>query len=238
MSVRTVQLADYLPPFLLDFRELQAILIAENPEFQTLVDESNQTLDEFFITSASEVGISRFESMLGITSAAGKSLDERRADVLTRWWDVTPFTINVLKQRLIALQGNDNVQVWYDEDEDYTLNVITHMEKQGQVENIAYIIDTMIPCNMVVVSRNYIVGEADPALTYAVGFTGTGSLFLTNDFNETVTTEGNALSSVGFSGTGTLFLTNNFNETVEANGSLIPAIGHSITNVLELNTSI
>ncbi len=210
MSVRTVQLADYLPPFLLDFRELQAILTAENPEFQTLVDESNQTLDELFITSASEVGISRYESMLGITPAAGRTLEERRADVLTRWWDVTPFTINVLKQRLIALQGNDDVQVWYDEDEDYTLNIVTHMEKEGQVDNIAYIIDTMIPCNLVVVSRNYIAGEVNPSLSYAVGFSGTGTLFLTNDFNE----------------------------TVNANGNLIPAIGQSITNVLELNTSI
>ena len=36
---REIVLIDYLPPFLQGYREIQAIMTAENPEFQAVSDE-------------------------------------------------------------------------------------------------------------------------------------------------------------------------------------------------------
>lgn len=197
MNTRTVDLKQYLPPFLLEFKELNAIMTTENPEFQGLADNNFKILDEMFITTATSAGISKFEEMLGINPDSSQTLEQRRNVVLTRWWDMSVYTIETLKERIIALQGNDNVQVYMDEDDPYTLNIITRLETQGQVENLAYIIDTMIPCNLKVVSMNYIAGETETGMYNVVGFSGTGTLFHTNDINETITIDGNGYIAMG-----------------------------------------
>ena len=235
MNTRTVDLKQYVPPFLLDFRELKEIYDTENPEFQGLADNNIRLLDEMFITTASEVGISKFEALLGIQPLSTATLEQRREDVLTRWWDMSVYTMRTLKQRLIALQGNDNVQVWIDEEYDYTLNIVTRLEKMGQVDNLAYIIDTMIPCNLVVISRNYVEVDGNVDNFVAVGLVGTGYIFLTNDFNETVNGDLELCCASGVVGTGYIFLTNDFNESVDIGGNAFVGMANTYTEIITSN---
>lgn len=190
--MRTVNLWDYLPPFLKDFVEMVEILGAEEPEFQEFVKQIDDVMNDNFITTATARGISRFEEMLGIRPESGATLETRRSNVLTKWWDVTPYTIRTLKSRIAVIQGNDNIQISFADDDPYCIQIVTRLETAGQVDDLAYILKTMLPANLVVDSANRLEGTVGVGLFYGVGMGGTGTLFLTNDLNETVNVNGDA----------------------------------------------
>lgn len=201
--MRQVDLWYYLPPFLKDFVEMVEILGAEEPEFQTLVENIDNVMNDNFITTATANGISRFEKLLGIQPSSGASLETRRSAVLTKWWDATPYTIRALKNRIAMLQGNDDVQVTFSEENPYCIQIITRLETAGQVEDLAYILKTMLPANLEVDSANRLEGSVTMSLFYGMGAGLTGTLFLTNDLNETVQNEIPANIGTGLSVTGT-----------------------------------
>lgn len=179
------------------------ILGAEEPEFQELVRQYDNVLNDNFILTATANGISRFESMLGIHPDASASLESRRSTVLTRWWDTTPYTIRTLKNRIALIQGNDNVEISFNDENPYVIQIVTRLETAGQVEDLAYILKTMLPANLEVDSANRLEGSVTMSLFYGMGAGLTGTLFLTNDLNETVQNEIPANIGTGLSVTGT-----------------------------------
>lgn len=191
--MRKVDLWYYLPPFLKEFLEMREILGAEEPEFQELVKQYDDVLKDNFIVTATERGIARFESTLGIRPDASASLETRRSAVLTKWWDVTPYTLRTLKNRIAMIQGNSNIQISFDKDNPYCIQIVTRLETAGQVDDLAYIIQTMLPANLEVDSANRLEGTVNVGLFYGMGTGMTETLFLTNDLNENVNVPGNAL---------------------------------------------
>ena len=191
--MRKVDLWYYLPPFLKEFLEMREILGAEEPEFQELVKEYDDVLKDNFIITATERGIARFESMLGIRPDASASLETRRSAVLTKWWDTTPYTLRTLKNRIALIQGNSNIQISFGKDNPYCIQIVTRLETAGQVDDLAYIIQTMLPANLEVDSANRLEGTVNVGLFYGMGTGMTETLFLTNDLNENVNVPGNAL---------------------------------------------
>lgn len=172
---------------------MREIMSAEEPEFQTLVEQCDGIMNDNFITTATARGITRFEQMLKITPSTGASLESRRSAIMTRWWDVIPYTIRGLKNRIATIQGNDNVQISFSEENPYLIQIVTRLETAGQVDDLAYILQTMLPANLEVASSNRLEGDLETILSYGMGASVTGTLFLTNDLNEKVDVSGNAL---------------------------------------------
>ena len=63
--------------------------------------------DEAIPQTASEEGISRFESMLGLPDGSGDSLEKRRFRVLMALAGTPPFSMGWLRQRLESTFGKD-----------------------------------------------------------------------------------------------------------------------------------
>lgn len=181
---REISLIDYLPPFLQGYREIQAILTAENPEFQAVSDEGQVVLDNTFIMHCNEDGISKFEKMLGIYPLPTDTLESRQSRVLSRWNDVVPYTLKTFISKLTALQGNNNIQITIYNDQ-YKIKVVTHLERQGQQDALAYLFKTIIPCNLVVESINELDCAAIGDMTLGSGITYAAVEFITNDIKET-----------------------------------------------------
>lgn len=181
---REISLIDYLPPFLQGYREIQAIMTAESPEFQAVSDEGQVVLDNTFIMHCDESGISRFEKMLGINSLPTDTLDSRQSRVLTRWNDVVPYTLKTFISKLTALQGDGNIQITFFNDQ-YKIQVVTHLEKHGQQDDLAYLFKTVLPCNLVVESINILDAQSNGDLTFGSGITFASVEFITNDIKET-----------------------------------------------------
>jgi hypothetical protein len=195
---REIKLLEYLPLFLQQFQELQTIMTAENPEFQAVSDEGQVVLDNTFIMYCTENGISRFEKLMDIYPLPDDTLETRRNRIMTRWNDTVPYTKNSFLQKIIALQGNDNVQITLD---NYTVNVVTHLEKQGQQDDLAYLFKTVIPCNMLVVSTNILDCVTSGTLNSAIGITNAGIQFITNDINEHLSISTNSVIGNSYSNT-------------------------------------
>ncbi len=145
--IREVNLADYIPLYMQDFSEIKEILNTENIEFQTIDDESETILDNQFIFTCSEVGIKRFEDMLGIKALDDDTLENRRFKVLSVWDNAVPYSIRALKEKLAVLCGEAGytLNVYYDT---YSIKVriaLKNMKNYVQAENM---LRAVIPCNM------------------------------------------------------------------------------------------
>lgn len=183
---RIVDLLGYLPLFLQQYRELQAIMMAENPEFQFIGNDGRSILDDTFIQYCDLNTISRFESMMGLYPEPGDTLEMRQTRVLSRWNDITPYTMLSLLAKLIAIQGNDDLSAVFD-GSTYTLTITTRFEQQGMQEDLAYLLHTTIPCNLAVVSINNIHVNVRGKSCVAASMSTVAVEFITNDIYENLT---------------------------------------------------
>ena len=81
--IRNVDLVSYLPPIMAEFQEYRVTLEAENPEFVLVWNATDQVLQNEFIATADEYGISRFEQILNILPSKEDTLESRRSRVQT-----------------------------------------------------------------------------------------------------------------------------------------------------------
>lgn len=157
---RDVSLLAYLPPFMQDFTEIAATLNAEDPEFVIVWDSADRVLKNQFIATADEYGISRFEKILKILPSKEDTLESRRSRVQNRWFNDMPCTLRTLVYRLTTLCADHGFTLTKYFTDAYTLEIHTDLELFGQVEEFERIIGSVIPCNLVVKSTNYIILNA------------------------------------------------------------------------------
>ena len=218
--IREVDLVSYLPPFMQSYKEPVAALDAENPEFQIIWKATDKVLRNRFISTADEYGISRFEKMLGIYPSEEDTLESRRSRVQSKWFSQLPYTIRVLLQKLTVLCENTDFSMSHDFDVGYTLTLETDLELFGQVEELEHIINTMIPANIVVVSKNSIPCNVTGAVLFGGGICFVNCFSITNDFREVFDIEGTAAFGGGIVQTDMLNITNDSRETVTSSGNV------------------
>lgn len=185
---RDVSLLAYLPPFMQDFTEIAATLNAEDPEFVIVWDSADRVLKNQFIATADEYGISRFEKILKILPSKEDTLESRRSRVQNRWFNDMPCTLRTLVYRLTTLCADHGFTLTKYFTDAYTLEIHTDLELFGQVEELERIIGSVIPCNLVVKSTNYIILNA-------AGSVSLGGTIVQNQ-NFVVNTELNTQQSV------------------------------------------
>jgi len=160
---RDANLISYLPPVLQKVREYQTITNAENPEFQQVFDTSEKVLGNLFIHDADEAGIARYEKILGIKPSADDTLQSRIFRVIARWNDRIPYTWNSLLNKLDVLCGEGNYTIILRNDE-YIIDLTTHMGIYGGLNELYNLLDKMIPCNLIINAENILFAQKETAL--------------------------------------------------------------------------
>lgn len=150
--VRQVDLIQYLPLFVAEYKEIQHIMDAENHEFQFITDEGERIKDNQFIISCDSSGIARFEKLLKITPSSEDTFESRISRVLIRWNDIAPYTWKAFLQKMNSLCGT-NFEINVDWG-NYLFEIITHLDLFGQINELEHILDFMIPANIQVISKN------------------------------------------------------------------------------------
>lgn len=232
--IRNVDLVSYLPPIMAEFQEYRATLEAENPEFVLVWNATDQVLQNEFIATADEYGISRFEQILNILPSKEDTLESRRSRVQTRWFNTIPYTLKALLGKLIALCGENNFTVVKDYDH-YKISIFTDLELFGQAEELDFTLDTMIPCNMIVVSRNNIPCNASGFALICGGVCFVQNFFITNDSTEHPTVDGAAIHGGGLVSSVSVTITNDFNEKFNVNSDALNSAGVVFTEFNEMN---
>lgn len=215
--IRDVNLLSYLPPFMTKFKEIAAALDAENPEFVLVWKAADRVLQNEFIETADEYGISRFEEILNILPSKEDTLESRRSRVFSRWFNTISYTLKALIAKLEALCGDSDFTIIKGYD-NYTITIIVDLKMFGQVDELDHILESMIPCNMIVDSRNEIPCEASGLALSGGGICSVQDFFITNDFRESYTTNSGATFGGGVVNTAAVVITNDFNEQFNING--------------------
>lgn len=144
---RTVDLLDYLPPFMREYKEIQSIMSAERPELQLVFDGSETMKENQFIISCNERGISRYEKMLGIEPMPADTLQTRIGRVWARWIDTIPYTIKALANKLDVLVGAGKHTETVDYN-NYTINVEADIDVSDRFKAVNELLEEIIPMNM------------------------------------------------------------------------------------------
>lgn len=234
--MREVDLVSYLPPFMQNYKETVATLEAENREFAIIWKATDKVLYNHFISTADEYGISRFEKLLGIFPTRDDTLESRRSRVQTKWFNIIPYTMKVLLQKLTVLCGDTSFILTNNFVEGYTMNLVTDLELYGQVEALEYIINTMIPLNIVVISKNSILCDSRGTILFGGGICFANKFTVTNDFTEVFGVNGDATVVGGIVETKQLQITQDCNEVISSQGDAKSAFGVVYVDFIEIDT--
>lgn len=178
--IREVDLTSYLPLFMQEYVEPVATLDAENPEFHLVWAATDWVQRNRFVETADEYGISRFEKIIGIVPSEQDTLESRRMRVRNKWLNHTPYTIQILTERLMALCGSDGFSLNYNFEQNYTLKIETGLAAEGLMREINEIINTFVPCNVNVDYNNQLSFEITGDTYIASGITQTQIIEVTN----------------------------------------------------------
>ena len=140
-----------------------------------------------------------------------------------------PYTMRTLIQRLTTLCADHGFTLTKYFIDAYTLEIHTDLELFGQVEELERIIQTMIPCHLVVISQNDIPCAAAGSALAASGVVAVENYFITQDFNETDVVQGGAIQKGGMVFTGKYFITEDFTENSTISGAALQGGGISNT---------
>lgn len=114
------KLIDYLPPVLQSVMEFAAITGAQQPEIEAAWDALNLVMDNQFIDTATEAGVTVWEKELNIVPLATDTLEDRKQRLKTAWTYGVVYTYNWLVNWLKASCGESNPLPTIN---DYTLRV-------------------------------------------------------------------------------------------------------------------
>jgi len=142
------QLIGYLPPVVSAGREYQAITHSEQPEIDDLFVEIQTALDNQFVHTATEYGVKRWEKILNIMPKATQTLDERKAIILMRLSELSPYTYRALERMLTALCGEDGYRLRL-RHEIYELNVLLELITLNLRNAVETMLRRVVPANLI-----------------------------------------------------------------------------------------
>lgn len=87
----------YVPDYLKEAQSYKVILEAEGPELDAIETNLADVLKQFYVETATEEGLSRWEEFVGLSSYAGKPLDQRRSRIISKLRGYGTVTVNLIR---------------------------------------------------------------------------------------------------------------------------------------------
>ena len=182
--VKEVDLLSYWMPVLRQLKEFKEIAKAEEPELRYILEACNETLSNFFILTANERGISRFESMVGILPDEEADLETRRMAVLAKWSTKEIYTDEWLYNKLLSLCGSEDMFSITPQYEEYALDITVKSGVRGVVEIIASLLSDVLPCNLSHTLKHSMEAQTSSMLTIGGAVSTAMGYQITNDINK------------------------------------------------------
>ena len=140
-------LINYLPNFLQEIKEYKEITDVEEQELEGIKEINNSLPSEISIETATEVGLERYEKILGLKKNTNLSLEDRRFLVKNKFLNRAPFTVNWLSNKLKTLCGKDNYSINVDY-EVLSLEVQIGYMFEEATEELRKDLKNIIPANL------------------------------------------------------------------------------------------
>lgn len=148
------KLIDYLPLFVGEYKEMKAVMDAEQPVFESFSDAVDNARADQFIEDATEEGIARREKNYNIIPKANQTLDERKFAVLAKENESLPYTEESLTKMLETLCGKNGFSLNVFNDA-YEVLVKLDLSNESKFDAACKILEEILPANMVRDVRMY-----------------------------------------------------------------------------------
>ena len=144
---KDIDISQFLPPVSRDSRDMQEIMRVENPEFILLWEIMADLLDNQFIPSMGELGLSHWEWILEVLPQDTDTIEDRRNRILRLLAGTRPYTVEKLQEMLDAMFGRGAVGVDLNENlyEIWFILSKEMRERSGEVINYA---EPIVPKNL------------------------------------------------------------------------------------------
>lgn len=146
---RNIDVLEYLPPVMRVFKENKEIAKAENPQIIKLWQAVRTGMDDQFIQTSTEYGISRRERMLNIFPSGSDTLETRKFRLLTFYNQQAPYTRRVLRNLLTALCGENGYTLSIDA-VNKIIRVRVELTVRGMFNAVQDLLERIVPANMVI----------------------------------------------------------------------------------------
>lgn len=145
---REIDFLGYLPQIFKQVEEIQAIAHVETPILEGLWQAIEDILNDQFIVTATDSGLSRQEKMLKLNVPATDTIETRRFRLLSRYQEQAPYTHKVLKQLLDSLLGEG--KYYYERNiAEKWITVKLELTVKGQFEAVELMLERITPQNMI-----------------------------------------------------------------------------------------
>lgn len=144
---RRKDIVDYLPPVLREVDEIKAINAVENEIIKGEWLLTGEQLDNQFVVTTNEDGISRYEKMLKLKVADTDTLETRVFKVLARYQEQAPYTWRVMKNIMDSLLGEGRYVMERDII-DKNLSVKLELTVGRQFDVVSELLERVTPQNM------------------------------------------------------------------------------------------
>ncbi len=134
---------DY-PDVVKDIRDVKASLDAGDKAGEKLEQNIDEIDSNLTIKTSAESGIARRENILGIQPLETSSLEDRRTEVLLRWWQSTLYTEVTLRQKLDAAFGQDGYILRVDLD-NKVIDCQVDTTRRYMLASIEDLLEQMVP---------------------------------------------------------------------------------------------
>lgn len=166
-KIEKTDLTAYLPPFLAEYRELNTLLRAEEPEFDPILLYGEKILRNQFISAADEEGIKRFEKMMKMYPDQEDDLETRRERIRSKWLSKLPYTLKMLENQLFSFCGNYfTLSMNHD---NYEIRIVTHLNSYSRLLALRERVNNMLPLNMKADYFNYLSVKPEGESTVFAG---------------------------------------------------------------------
>lgn len=160
---REIKLSKYLPKYVAEYSEIKEIGNCSEVELKNIVEETEKVKNNMFIVSCDEVGVLKYEKMIGIEVDKNNSVGLRKNKVMVKWQDTIPYTYKILEQKVNTLLGSGNCKIVY-ENESYTIIIHTKTKYETLVE-LVKMCNELLPANLVLTVRNVAQWNSDSRIS-------------------------------------------------------------------------
>ena len=142
-----IDISQFLPPVSRDSRDMQEIMRVENPEFILLWEIMADLLDNQFIPSMGELGLSHWEWILEVLPQDTDTIEDRRNRILRLLAGTRPYTVEKLQEMLDATFGRGAVGVDLNENLYEIWFILSKEMRERSGEVISYA-EPIVPKNL------------------------------------------------------------------------------------------
>lgn len=140
------KLLDYWPPVIRSIRDMQEIARVQQPIIDELWDSVSWLMENQFIDTATEEGVSQWEKELDIVPNSTDTLRQRKARLKIKWVPHNRFTMPWLYEWLCSATGRNDIK--YPIVPENTYGLLVHLPSDTDWQTIFSDLIRYKPCNI------------------------------------------------------------------------------------------